>query len=166
MTLPRTEIPSRPVPRVARELAASSGFLLARLGFAFKAKAIARIEGEGFEPHHYGVLAIAAEGARQTQSTIAEALAVDPSRLVAVLDSLEGRGLVERQRDPHDRRRHVVSITPTGERELERLRVVAKEVEDEFFGPLTDDDRARLHDLLGQLACTHDPRCAFAPKPD
>jgi DNA-binding MarR family transcriptional regulator len=151
---------------VARELAASSGFLLARLGFAFKAKAIARIEREGFEPHHYGVLAIVAEGARQTQSTIAEALALDPSLLVSVLDSLEDRGLVARQRDPHDRRRHVVTITPEGERELERLRAVAKEIEDEFFGSLSDDDRARLHALLGQLACAHDPRCAFAPQPD
>ena len=166
MTLPRTEIPPRPVPRVAKELAASSGFLLARLGLAFKTRALERIDREGFEPHHYGVLAIVAEGARQTQSTIADALALDPSRLVAVLDSLEDRGLVARQRDPLDRRRHVVSITPAGERELERLRAVAKQVEDEFFGPLSDDDRGRLHALLAQLACAHDPRCAFAPRPD
>ena len=166
MTVPATEIPARAVPRVARELAASSGFLLARLGFAFKARAIARIEAEGFEPHHYGVLAIVAEGAPETQATIAQALAIDPSRLVSVLDSLENRGLVERKRDPQDRRRHVVAITPNGRTELERLRAIAREVEDEFFGALPDEDRARFHELLSQLACAHDPRCAFAPSPE
>src|SRR2546428_4785195 len=99
MTLPATETPSRPIHRVAKELVASSGFLLARLGLAFKAKALARIEEEGFDAHHYSVLAILAEGARERQATIADALALDPSRLVALLDSLEERGLIARQRD-------------------------------------------------------------------
>ena len=170
MSVTSTETPLRPVHRVAKELAASSGFLLARLGLAFKSKAIERIEREGFEAHHYSVLAILGEGARETQATIAAALDLDPSRLVAVLDSLEERGLVARQRDPHDRRRHVVSITPTGKRQLQRLRNIAKQLEDEFFGPLTPEDRATFHELLSQLACTHDPRCGFAPgissKPD
>ena len=159
-----TTEPIRPVSRVARELVKSSGFLLARLGLAFKAKALARIEQEGFDGHHYSVLAILAEGARETQSTIAEALDVDPSRLVALLDSLEERGLIERQRDPHDRRRHVVSITGEGKLKLQRLRAVAKQVEDEFLAPLSPEEREAFHSLLLQLACAHDPRCGFAPK--
>ena len=159
-----TTEPIRPVSRVARELVKSSGFLLARLGLAFKAKALAQIEHEGFEGHHYSVLAILAEGARETQSTIAEALDVDPSRLVALLDSLEERGLIERQRDPHDRRRHVVSITGEGKLKLQRLRAVAKQVEDEFLAPLSPEERETFHSLLLQLACAHDPRCGFAPK--
>src|SRR5918911_4465686 len=141
MSVTSTEAPLRPVHRVAKELAASSGFLLARLGLAFKSKAIERIESEGFEAHHYSVLAILGEGARETQATIAAALDLDPSRLVAVLDSLEERGLVARQRDPHDRRRHVVSITPAGKRQLQKLRSIAKELEDDFFAPLAPEDR-------------------------
>jgi DNA-binding MarR family transcriptional regulator len=150
------------VPRVAKELVASSGFLMARLGMAFKAIAVERIEAEGAEPHHYGVLAMLGEGARETQSTIATALDLDPSRLVAVLDALEARGLILRQRDPHDRRRHAVSITPDGKRQLQRLRTIAKELEDEFFGALDAEDRATLHRLLSEVACARDPRCAFA----
>src|SRR5579871_2725760 len=98
---------SRPVARVAKELSESSAFLLARLGMDVKAKAIARVEDAGYEFYDYSVLAILAEGDRETQSAIADALGLDPSRLVALLDSLEKRGLVMRQRDPHDRRRHV-----------------------------------------------------------
>ena len=105
---------ARPIHRVARELADSSGFLLARLGMGFKARAIATVEQAGFELYDYSVLAILAEGDRETQATIADALTLDPSRLVALLDSLEQRDLIMRQRDPQDRRRHVVSITATG----------------------------------------------------
>ena len=122
-----------PVQLVARELANSSGYLLARLGLAFKIQATQRSEASGFELYDYSVLAILGEGARETQATIAEALSVDPSRLVALLDSLEERGMVVRQRDPHDRRRHVVSITDTGRKELARARVIVSQLEDEFF---------------------------------
>ena len=170
MTVPTTETPSRPIHRVAKELVASSGFLLARLGLAFKTRALERIEREGFDAHHYSVLAILAEGARETQATIADALALDPSRLVALLDSLEERDLIARQRDPHDRRRHVVSITPAGKRQLQRLRAIAKQLEDEFLAPIDAADRETFHHLLVQLACEHDPRCGFAAnisaKPD
>src|SRR5919198_2518970 len=161
MAATSTEIPARPIHRVAKELVASSGFLLARLGLAFKSKALERIEQEGFEAHHYSVLAMLGEGARETQATIAAALDLDPSRLVALLDSLEERGLVARQRDPHDRRRHVVSITPAGKRRLQKLRAIVKQLEGEFFGPLAAEDREAFHGLLVQLACAHDPRCGF-----
>jgi DNA-binding MarR family transcriptional regulator len=146
---------------VAKELLQSNGFLLARLGFAFKAKALATLEEAGFDPYDYSVLAILDEGAHQAQATIANALALDPSRLVALLDSLEERKLVERQRDPNDRRRHVVSITIKGERQLAELRDIVQELEDEYFEPLDATARKALHDILLQLACHHDPRCAF-----
>ena len=73
-TLSTTDDPIRPIHRVAKELVASSGFLLARLGFGFKAKAIATMEEAGFELYDYSVLAILAEGVRETQGTIADAL--------------------------------------------------------------------------------------------
>lgn len=157
------DVRSRPVHHVARELAASSGFLLARLGLAFKTKALERIEQEGFEGHHYSVLAMLGEGARETQATIADALDVDPSRLVALLDTLEQRGLIVRQRDPHDRRRHLVNITPAGKRQLQRLRTIAQQLEDDFLAPLSAEQRRTFHELLSRLACEHDPRCGFAP---
>jgi DNA-binding MarR family transcriptional regulator len=164
MTTPATEAaPTRPIQRIAKELVASTGFLLARLGFGFKAKAIASLEQAGFEIYDYSVLAILDEGARETQATIADALSLDPSRLVALLDSLEERALIVRQRDPQDRRRHVVSITAAGKRQLSRLREMMRQLEDEFLAPLDEESRKTLHELLLQLATHHDPRCAFSP---
>jgi DNA-binding MarR family transcriptional regulator len=159
MNQPLTGDPPRPIQLVAKELALSSGYLLARLGLAFKAQATARAEESGFELYDYSLLAILGEGARETQATIADALALDPSRLVALLDSLEQRGMVVRQRDPLDRRRHVVSITDTGRKELARLRAIVHQLEDEFFAPLDAASREALHPMLVQLAAQNDPSC-------
>src|SRR5256886_3716232 len=170
MTSTTTEIQNTPIPaRVAKELIRSSGFLLARLGLGFKSKVIAKLEEAGFETYDYGVLALLAEGARVTQANIADALALDPSRLVALLDSLEERALITRQRDPQDRRRHVVTITTKAERELAQLREIVTEFEDEFLAPLDPAARRTLHELLQRLACAPHPACpvhrdAF-PKP-
>lgn len=157
-----TELPvARPIHRVAKELVASNGFLLARLGFGFKAKAIAELDQAGFELYDYSVLAILAEGVRETQSAIADSLTLDPSRLVALLDGLESRALIVRQRDPQDRRRQVVSITDAGKVELSRLREMVTRIEDEFLAALDPEDRKTLHELLLRLAVHNDPRCAF-----
>jgi DNA-binding MarR family transcriptional regulator len=159
VTTTGSETALRPMQRVARELAARNGFLLARLGVGFKTRAMERAEEEGFELYDYSVLALLAEGDRETQSTIADALGVDPSRLVALLDSLEQRGLIARQRDPQDRRRHVVSITAAGKHQLVQVREIVHRLEDEFFAPLDEAKRKTLYDLLVELAAQNDPNC-------
>ena len=75
-----------------------------------------------------------------------------------MLDDLEARGLIERSRDPADRRRHVVTLTPAGREAVERLRVVSRQVEDEFFEPLGAQERKELYALLSRVARHHDPR--------
>jgi MarR family transcriptional regulator, lower aerobic nicotinate degradation pathway regulator len=150
----------QPPTRVPSELLASGGFLFAKLGLLLKARALEAFERAGFEAYHYSLLALLGEGERETQATIADVLGVDRSQLVGILDSLEARGLVERRRDPHDRRRHVVSLTPDGRRQLVKLRAVVRRVEDEFFAPLDATSREALYAALLTLVAYHDPRCS------
>ncbi len=158
------QVKTNPLHQVPKELLASPGFLLGRLGFAIKNRAMDDFERAGFEGYHYSVLALLGQAACDTQASIADALALDRSQLVGILDSLEERDLIERRRDPDDRRRHVVTLTPDGRRQLVRLRSIVRKIEDEFFAPLDHDQRGALHELLLRLAAYHDPRCGAGPK--
>ena len=160
MSTTSTPIPSLPVlPRLPEELVASPTFLLKRLGFNAKERSLKAYEQTGLHPYHHGILTVLGERSLETQGAIADALGYDRGQLVGLLDELEERGLVERRRDPDDRRRHIVRITPDGEKTLRRLRAVSKQIEDEFLSPLNDEERASLHALLYRLAEKHDPRC-------
>src|SRR2546421_4888261 len=137
------------------ELCASTTFLLARLGFAIKLRAIEEFEREGFSLYQYSVLAVLGEGATETQATIADSLKLDRGQLVGVLDGLEEAGLIERRRDQSDRRRHTVSLTPAGKKQLVKMRTIVKRIEDQFLAPLDDKTRAALHDALLRVALGH-----------
>jgi DNA-binding MarR family transcriptional regulator len=76
------------------ELRACTGFLLARVGFAFKATAIEAFELEGFGVYQYSVLAVLGEGVKETQSSIADTQKLDRGHLVGVLDELEESRLI------------------------------------------------------------------------
>jgi DNA-binding MarR family transcriptional regulator len=147
-------------PRLPDELVASTTFLLKRLGFTAKEQAMQAFERSGLTPYHHAVLAVLDEGARETQNAIADALGYDRGQLVGLLDELEERGLVERRRDPGDRRRHTVSLTPDGRRALRKLRAIADTLEHDFLAPLDPDQQQQLHALLRQLAGKHLPRCS------
>jgi len=143
-----------------QELVDSTTFLLKRLGFATKERSMKAYEEAGLHPYHFAILITVDEGSHETQGSIADALGYDRGQLVGLLDELEERGLVERRRDLNDRRRHLVQMTPEGKKALRRLRTLARQLEDEFLEPLSDADRAKLHELLLQLAEKHEPRCA------
>jgi DNA-binding MarR family transcriptional regulator len=161
MTESASPTPTPIAPRLAgppKELLTSASFLLKRLGFVIKERMMEALEETGLSGYHHAVLALLHEEPRETQGMIADALGYDRSHLVGILDELEEKGLVERRRDPSDRRRHLVSLTPAGDEALARLRAIAKQVDDEFFKPLDAEERKTLKALLARLASHHDAR--------
>jgi DNA-binding MarR family transcriptional regulator len=167
MTIADSQPPAAaPVPRLPEELVALDTFLLKRLGHAAKEQSMEAYERMGLHPYHHAILIALDERAHETQGAIADALGYDRGQLVGLLDELEERGLIERRRDPDDRRRHLVSLTPDGKRTLRRLRTLAQEIEDAFFARLSEDERVTLHALLLRLAEQHEPRCATITSPE
>jgi DNA-binding MarR family transcriptional regulator len=151
-----------PPQRFPDELVSSTLFLLKRIGMAAKERSLTEYEQAGLHPYHYAILALLDAGLRETQGAIADSLGYDKGQLVGLLDELEEAGLVERQRDPADRRRHVVRMTPAGRKTLERLRRLTERLEDEFLASLDDEERRQLHALLLRLAEQHLPNCRIA----
>ena len=111
-------------------------------------------------PRHMIALKLLGERGPMTQHAVGIALSLDPSNVVGLLNELEERGLITRRRDPADRRRHIVRVTPAGKKTLARLRAVHEKVDDAFFAPLSADERKTMHSLLLRLAGHHDPRYA------
>jgi DNA-binding MarR family transcriptional regulator len=90
-------------------------------------------------------------GAPALQQQLCESLWLDPNNCVLLLNEMEELGLVERRRDPSDRRRHVVDITDEGRVALERAERAQESIGDELLSALSDDERATLRSLLSRV---------------
>ena len=87
-----------------------------------------------------------------SQRELAEAVGVREATLTHHLNALETAGLITRRRDPANRRIHVVELTSEGDEMFSRLRAVASTFDQRLRRDLSDEDIARLRDLLGRLA--------------
>jgi DNA-binding MarR family transcriptional regulator len=145
--------------RLPEELVSSALFLLKRLGMSAKERSYIAYEELGLHPYHHAILAVLDEGTRETQGSIADSLGYDRGQLVGLLDELEAAGLIERRRDPSDRRRHVVHMTAAGRKTLAKLRALSNRLEEEFLAPLDERERQLLHSVLRELAEEHVPAC-------
>jgi DNA-binding MarR family transcriptional regulator len=86
-----------------------------------------------------------------SQQGLGDLLCAEPNYLVRILNELESAGLVARRRDPADRRRHLVEITPAGREALASAEAGMAGVEDDILAPLTPDERAELRQLLTRV---------------
>jgi DNA-binding MarR family transcriptional regulator len=139
--------------RPPEALADYTGFLMNWVGARSRAKfAEALHERTGLHPREFGVLNMLARNSGITQHEIGAGAGVDPSTMVATLDSLEERGLAERRPHPEDRRKRAVYLTKKGQETLREGRKVGVAVGNEVFAPLTDEEREQLHTLLRKLS--------------
>lgn len=133
-----------PGPELTRRL----GYLLkhARLRMAeLTAAALAPYVIDGRE---LGVLLVLADGQPASQQQAAQRLAIDRTTMVAMLDTLEGKGLVSRHPDADDRRRNVVELTDAGRDILQRAAKASDEAEQALLAPLSPQAARQLRDSL------------------
>jgi len=95
-----------------------------------------------------GTLSFLREFPETSQQALSEGLCIDANYCVLLLNDLEENGLIERRRDPSDRRRHLVSMTDEGRRALRKAEAAQQTLEDDMLGALNEDERATLAHLL------------------
>ncbi|WP_328601553.1 MarR family winged helix-turn-helix transcriptional regulator [Nocardia terrae] len=93
------------------------------------------------------VLTYLAERNEISQQEMANAMEIDRSEVVRLIDSLEKAGLVTRNRDPEDRRKYRLAITAAGNRLREEVDAQIREQTDILLARLTPAERETLHRL-------------------
>jgi DNA-binding MarR family transcriptional regulator len=132
---------------------AGNSFLLAQIGAHAAARFAQRIAELDLTPAQAGLLRLVAQQPGRSQQVLAQQLRTPPSRLVPLVDHLEGRGLIERRRNPEDRRHHALYLTAAGGQFMKaRLAPIGIEHEDDICAALSTAERDQLHELLSRIA--------------
>lgn len=126
-------------------------FLLSQVGIHASRRFAERLAEVDLQPPHFRVLNLidAAEG--RSQQEIAEAVQAPPSRMVAFVDELERRGLLERRADPKDRRVRALYLTAAGRKALARGRDAARRHEEELTQGMSESEQKQLIELLRKI---------------
>jgi len=126
-------------------------FLLSQVGIHASRRFAERIAAADLNPPLFRVLNLVAAGEGQSQQAIGAEIEIPASRMVALVDELEQRGLVERRPNPEDRRVRALYLTAKGKRCLARGRKIAAEHEQELTEGMSETDRKRLLALLQKI---------------
>jgi DNA-binding MarR family transcriptional regulator len=105
----------------------------------------------GIKPHHYGILVVLDATGPAPQHRVGERLRIDKSTMTVFVDQLEGLGMLERRRNPENRRAYDLTLTETGRRALARAAPLIDAVDEATLSPLGGEERSQLHRLLSRL---------------
>ena len=139
----------------------SVAFLIARVGFGSARGLRERLEPFGIDPRQFAMLNQLALAEGQSQQAIADGIGIPKSRMVAIVDDLQERGLVERRQG--DRRTHALHLTDAGRDLLRRTRRAARDHDAELTKPLSEAERAELVALLQRLAAEQELPLGIPP---
>jgi DNA-binding MarR family transcriptional regulator len=119
---------------------------------------LAAVEEHGLRLPQFAVLTALSDFGPLAQHELADRLNLNRSHLVGYIDALEERGLVQRERDPDDRRRQHVALTRTGRTLARRLHDVARASQAQFLEVLSASERETLVALLRRVVDADDER--------
>jgi DNA-binding MarR family transcriptional regulator len=134
-----------------KELGSSTGFMLALMGQEAIRRLRDALTAHDLKPRQFQILDLLADRGPVGQRELGETMTIDHSILVTMLNPLEAAGLIKRKRSGTDRRRHVVTITPSGKRRLTNAAQAQREAENALFASLTEQQCNQLRDLLTTL---------------
>ncbi|GLW72043.1 MarR family transcriptional regulator [Kitasatospora phosalacinea] len=126
-------------------------WLLARLKQGLATAQAPALRAHGLSLWGYTVLMAVVDAPTRSQLALAQAVSVDKSKLVLVIDELEAAGLVRRRPDPADRRARIVEATDTGRRVLDAAREDVLAIEDHLLADLEPRAQQSLRALLAGL---------------
>jgi DNA-binding MarR family transcriptional regulator len=149
---PSSRPAERPSGSASSRRPARIGFLLSQLGAHAAEVFAAHVKELGLTPSEAGVVRIIAGTPDLTQRELADVLGATQSRVVALVDGLERKGLATRTRSTTDRRVQHVDLTPAGRALLPRLRSAAEAQETALTDGLTPTQVEQLYTLLGELS--------------
>lgn len=127
-------------------------FLLAQVGAHAASRFAERLDALRLSPADAGIVRMLRISPGISQQELAARLRIHPSRLVAIVDSLEKRKIVERRANEEDRRLYSLHLTKHGEDLLEKIGNVAREHQDALLAALSSEERGQLAMLLGKIA--------------
>ena len=105
----------------------------------------------GIHARDLGVLLAIERSESASQQEVAESMGVDRTTMVAIIDALEGRGVVVRHPDPEDRRRNLVELTRAGRVLLRRATAASDAAEARLLAPLSSEEGDVLRALLTRI---------------
>jgi DNA-binding MarR family transcriptional regulator len=100
---------------------------------------------------HYSVLAIIEANPGLAQAEVAEAVGIEPARLVRVLDELERRGWIQRMRSATDRRSHALYLTQDGEKAFAHIKNLTRQHETHVIERLGATKYESLMEMLKEI---------------
>lgn len=126
-------------------------FTLAAIGFAVGKRFRRILAPLELEPREFALLRAVGAAEGQSQQAIGERLQIPPSRMVAFVDALEERSLLERRHNPQDRRTRELHLTDDGRDLLGRAFALAAGLELDLCAELSDSERDQLLELLQRV---------------
>jgi len=99
----------------------------------------------------YAVLSALAEEPMRTQAALARSIGADKTRIIADLDDLQERGLIDREPDPADRRVRLLRLTPEGRRVHATVRDAIRREEERLLADLPATERRAFLRALQRL---------------
>jgi DNA-binding MarR family transcriptional regulator len=110
------------------------------------------LEQNGLSMWGYSVLIALDRSAIRTQAALAEAIGADKTRIIAILDELQDKGLIERMPDPEDRRARLLAITKEGRKVKDATQAAIQRGEERWLSTLSAEDRATFLRILQELS--------------